>query len=208
MSDQVNETKMSYSEQMDSARTVLAAAALKNMIQGFLPDSGRGTINSQNDGTQHIVGLNNGLSRIDWSEKTTRTVNGNPPDLEIVDTTVFPTGSTLTHKQKTDAADPSKTKDEIVVTGTGGSTLMELKGSCSKDASNGSTCNFDVTLPTGGGKAEIVNKKNVIVEELNQSTQSSKISVDFGGTRSSAEIKYETSGPTATYEYQKIEPEK
>ncbi|MBX9571557.1 MAG: hypothetical protein K2X77_21875 [Candidatus Obscuribacterales bacterium] len=212
MTDKANDVPMSGEERMDSARTLLSAIATTYMLrEGGIPENGRGTIATDADGKQRIVGINAGFSRLDWEHKTSRTVSGTEPNLEIVDTSVLSeSGRSVEHKQVVDSqSNPTKSKDEIILKTKDGDVFLSLKGECVFEQATKSKCTYDLEAGNTKAKAEVTTEKTKEgPEAARASFTKSRIEVNIEGDQNSetraVELKYTVRGDEiATYEYEK-----
>ena len=204
MADQAHEVQMTIEEKMDSARNVLSAAAAMFMARCGLPDSGMGTVSTDDKGTQHIVGMNDGFSRIRFSEQPSRTVNG----LETVDDSKW-TGSDggVVHKNVKDAAGSKSSNDELSRILGDGTVVLQMKGTCNEQSDGSEKCKYDLTSASGNGTAEITTSKQTIDEKWHVWAAKSKIDVETNNGKVSAELVYKVSNDVASYEYKNISPQ-
>jgi hypothetical protein len=201
MADQAHEVDMTVVEKMDSARNVLSAAATMFMARGGLPESGIGTVSTDEKGVQHVVGVNAGFSRITFSEQPTRTVNG----LETVDDNKWAKGDGgVVHKNTKDAANSKSSTDEISRILGDGTVAVDLKGTCSVDDKGTEKCKYNLTSPSGNGTAEITTTKETIDEKWHIWGAKSQIDVRTNNGNVSAELVYKVSNDVASYEYKNI----
>lgn len=207
MADQVNanEVDMTIVEKMDSARNVLSAAAAGYMSRGAIPESGVGTVKTDEDGIQHIVGVNDGFSRIDWSSKPTRTVNGNM----IQDYNKWTNGDGgVIHTKIKDSKDPKSSTDAISRMLADGEVFLQMLGQCKELDEHTEKCTYDLKSNWGAGTAEITTSKETISAEHNVWSAKSNFRVKTENGDLTAEIVYKVSNDVASYEYKDITPKK
>lgn len=200
MADQP-EVQMSKTEYMESARNVLSAAAVSYMARGGLPESGTGTIVTDDNGTQHIAGINDGFSRINWSETPSKTASA----LTTKETSDFG-NSKLVHTQTKDANNPNKYQDELTQILSNGKVSLDMKGQCEVSADGSQHCSYEVKSSSGSGTADITTSKETINKEYEVWMAKSKIDVKTENGDVSADLTYKVSGDVAAYDYKNVTP--
>ena len=201
MADQVEEVKMSKTDQMESARNVLSTAAVRFMARGAVPDSGTGTIVSDDKGAQQIVGINDGFSRINWSEKASKTQSAD--GTVITETSDFG-DSKVVHVQTKDPANPKSYKDEIKQILGDGQVRIDMSGQCNEDTNGQQKCTYDLKSTWGDGTAEITTSKRDINKQYEVWEADSHYNVKTQNGEVDLALKYKVSGEVAAYEYKNV----
>lgn len=205
MADDTKEIPMTTDERMDNARNVLVVEAADYLSRGYIPNSGRGTVGTDDDGTQRIVGINDDQfsSTINWQGKAIRTTDGAKPNLQLVDKTDFGgrASSYMERRQLVDFHDPSTIKDNLKII-SGDKVKFEMDGTC-KITDKGSDCNYTIKSDDANGTVHVTTNK---VDNLTARTTAydSTIHVKTTEVDMSAAMKFYVARDTATYEYKRL----